>query len=231
MLGIFASQPSASTPVDPVVLAYNSVSVATAVTDLAMARTTLEPGGDGVDVGDLIVAMPKANATTQTWSSKSGDPAFTLFAQDNTSSASAVLYRIVTGTESWTNITMSRSAGTAAAELDIWRIQAGTFDPSSPLDVASFVAASGDATLPSMTTTARGLIISSASRMVSSTLETWTPPSGMTDLFDVTSASNNLQVSGAKLQMNTPGATGTKVWDQTGTGAVRATMVLIKSKP
>lgn len=225
------------TVVDPVVLAIAGASVASAVADLGVAKSALEPGGDGLDVGDLLVAVPKINATTATWASKTGDPAWTLFAQNNTTAASAVLRRIVDGTEPAT-LTFTRSNATSGAEMDIWRFKAGTYDPANPLGVASFFAGSGNVVLPTMTTTARALICQSVARMVALTGQSWLAqgdnsgtPGNPTELFDALMATNNLQAAGGSEMLVTPGAVGTRTWTQTGTGAVRGAMFSVRSKP
>lgn len=242
MLGTVAASYVASAPptaVDPIVLATAAMSFATAVADAGIAKSALEPGGDTLDVGDLLIAFPKINSTTATWQSKVGDPAWTLFAQNNVSASSAVLRRIVDGTEPAT-LTFTRSNSTSGGELDIWRIKAGTFDPANPLDVATFIAPTVSALVLAsiVTTVARTLLIQSVSRVVAATGQSWLAqgdqsgtPGNPTELYDVTAATNNMQAAGGAEQLVSVGATGTRTWTQTGTGNSRGAMVAVRSKP
>jgi hypothetical protein len=199
--------------------------VAGGAADIGVAKSGLAPA-----VGDLLVAIPKINNTTPTWVSKSGDPAWTLKAQNNTTAASAVLYRIADGTEPAT-LAFTRSNSTAAAELAVWKFQKDTFDPADPLGSVTFFAGTGDVTLPQITAVpgAQRLLVQDVSRMVPLTTETWTHPGTATELFDVTSATNNLQAAGG-YEVVGSGDTGTRFWDQTGTGAVRGAMFTVNPK-
>ena len=214
----------------PEVVSVAAVSVAGAAGDLTIAKSALEIGGtDTLDVGDLLVAVTGANSTTATWISKATFPVFALEGQNNTSASSAVLSRVVDGSEG-ADFTFTRSSTTAGAYLVIWRIRAGTYDPADPVFSTSFFAGSGDATLPSIAAVpnAQSLLVQTVARLVASTTETWTPP--VSEYFDVTTATNNLQVAGGYEEVGA-GATGTRFWDQTGTGAVRGAMFVVNPKP
>lgn len=242
MLGTVAAGYVASAPpttVDPVLLAVAYASVATAVADIGVAKSSLEPGGDTLDVGDLLVACPKINSTTPTWVSKSGDPVWTLFAQNNTTAGSAVLRRIVDGTEPST-LTFTRSNSTSGAELDVWRFKTGTFDPTNPLDVAGFaVSAVAALALPAVVTTVtRVMLCLSVARLVAATGQSWVPsgdgsgtPGNPAEQYDALAASNNLQVAGAIEQLISSGSTGGRTYTQSGSGASRGAIFAVRSKP
>jgi hypothetical protein len=227
MLGVAAAYvdavPGLTTPVP---LAVGVASVASAVADIAVAKTAL----GGVAVGDLLVATPKINNTTPTWVSKAGDPAWTLKAQNNTTAGSACLFRIADGSEP-ANLTFTRSVATSGCELTVWKFQAGTFDPADPLFGVSFFAGSGDATLPSILAVPgpQRLLCQDVSRVVSATGESWTPPSAI-EYYDTTAPTNNMQAAGG-FEVVGAGATGTRFWDQTGTGNVRGVMFVVNPKP
>lgn len=209
-----SSAPVINTPT-PTYQGVATVSTASGVANAVITKSDLGT----ITNGDLLLAFCCANNTTPTWSSSG----WTNFAQD-TSVASAFLYRIADGTEGST-ITFTRSNATGASEVTVVRIS--NPNGTTPLDVAGFVGGSGSVILPSITVTqSDALLFQFASRLVSLSGQSWTPPGTATERFDQDAPTNTLRVAGGDESVQS-GATGTRTWTQSGTGAVRGGIIAI----
>jgi hypothetical protein len=162
--------------------------------------------------GDRVRLVPMSNNTASTYTASG---ASSVHAQ---AAIGCALLEYTDATTGGGTLTVNRNTSTTAGCIVVViRTRYG-----GTIADTEFVSASGDPTAPSVDAAANSsILISVATRLVSLAGQSWTIPSGMSPVDSGDTTGSVFAWSVASLVVNT-GATGSKAWDQSGTGATRA---------
>lgn len=186
---------------------------------LTTSASVSKPSGGGN--GDVLYAFCSSNENAATWSVTQG--AGGQWESATTPANGSALFRLmIQGTEpaSWT---FTRSNTTGDGAVTIIRLSgAGAHQTSA------FTNGTGNLTLNGVTTTQNNTYLFAMVNATASGSATWGAPASMTERFDNTTYGNNAKAGGDEL-FATAGATGTRAWTTTATGATRGVLIAVSA--
>lgn len=171
--------------------------------------------------GDALYAVCMANNTSASWTAPA---AFGTAQLAKTSVGSAIFRHDCDGTEGGTSYTFTRSNTTAAADVILIRVSnPGT---TAALDVlAGAGGASSTIALSDLGTVPSNCLLLQAPSRSTTGAATWSPPGTATERTDADTSGTALRYAVGDEIVS--GATGTRTWTQTGTGATRGAIIAI----
>lgn len=194
----------ASAPATPTAAVGQGVAAATSTVSVAA------PSGSG----GKLYAVCMSNTTGQTWTAPDGTWAST-FTESGLSVA--VFEQATPGAGPFTFTRSATSTGALAIAVRV--TGAGTFQ------IGDADSTTGDLTLSSVTTTGSNILLLQVVARIVVAAVTWTPPGGTTSLIDGTTAGSAYEYA-VGYDVVGAGATGTRLWDQSGTGGATKGVVL-----